>query len=331
MQTMRSMRTLSLVLVACALLACGMVIPASASDTAASELPAVIAGTTGPAQHALLPPELSHALDGEYGRYQGLVSGAEFLDALQGADIVCVSEAHYDARDMQTAFEITRLLARTRPVALAVERFSHDLQPALDALNQLPGAELRAAALTAILQTDAYQKIWGNRPKDRSGFPLNTPSKPGFEAMTAWAARAGIPLIGLDVSLSERANGLGEDIPRRNELWASQIERFLLQQRQPHYLVVAVAGDSHCGGAGDSFSSRLKSTATQPNVITVGQRDAMYHTRSALLVQQLAAAYGLDDLIVRGPQFAVVSVDGAAAFPDPPDYWIAAHRPDSWN
>jgi hypothetical protein len=283
------------------------------------------------AQLGILPADLGVALAREFGHYEGLVNEEGLLNDLQTADIVCIGEAHYDQRDMETAFEITRLLARRRKVALAVERFSNDLQPRLDGLNTQGSEELRAAEVKKILQTNDYQRVWGMDPWGQSGFHVNTPSEPIFEAMVAWAARARIPMIGLDVSLSDRANGLGENIPYRNELWNNQVEKFLNRNHQENYLVVVVGGIDHIANSPDSVPSRMKGNSKANRVISIGQRDAMYQYLSSAQVAKLAKAYGLGDLIVRHPQYAVVGVNGVAKFPDPPDYWIALHTPDSWN
>ena len=64
---------------------------------------------------------------------------------------------------MQTAFELVRLLAQRRPVALAVERFSHTMQPQLDSLPALPSDEARLAVLKTLFQIDDYQRVWGTR------------------------------------------------------------------------------------------------------------------------------------------------------------------------
>ena len=253
------------------------------------------------------------------------------MSDLQTADIICIGEAHYDRQDMETAFEIMRLLARRRRLVLAVERFSNDLQPRLDGLNSLGSEELRAAEMKEILQTNDYQTVWGMDHWGQSGFHVNTPSGPIFEAMVTWAARAGIPMVGLDVSLSDRANGLGENIPYRNELWKNQVDKFLDRNRQENYLAVVVGGIDHIGSSPDSVPSIMKGNSKPNRIISVGQRDAMYQYMSSAKVAELAKAYVHGDLIVRHPQYAVVGVNGVAKFPDPPDYWIAVHTPDTWN
>jgi uncharacterized iron-regulated protein len=47
-----------------------------------------------------------------YGDYESLVNQDETMNDLLAADVVFIGEAHDDRRDMETAFEITRLLAR---------------------------------------------------------------------------------------------------------------------------------------------------------------------------------------------------------------------------
>ncbi len=342
-------RTLVLIFVASALLAFGLPVRTNSSEAAKgtqNAWTAIFTPLAAPkssqsselgqseaeqAPLGIMPEDLGIALAWEYGHYDGLVNREAFLNDLQTADIVCIGEAHYDLRDMETAFEITRQLARRRRLALAVERFSYDLQPRLDGLNTLGSEGLRATEVKKILQTDDYQKVWGMDPWGQSGFHVNTPSEPIFGAMVAWAARARIPLIGLDVSLSDRAKGLGENIPYRNELWKSQIEDFLARDPQENYLVVVIGGVDHCTGSPDSVPSKMRTHSPARRVISVGQRDAMYQYLSSAKVVELAKAYELSDLIVRHPQFAVVGVNGVAKFPDPPDYWIAVHTPDTWD
>jgi hypothetical protein len=205
------------------------------------------------------------------------------------------------------------------------------LQPRLDALNQLASADQREAALNEILQTGDYQMVWGTRRAGRAGFPANIPSRASFEAMVRWAARTRIPIIGLDVSLSDRANGLGENIRYRNELWKSRIEDFMERNHQKKYLVVVIAGVNHISNSPDSVPSKLKTNAQDGRVISVGQRDAMYDFQSTAKVEELAKTLALGDLIVRHPQFAIAGSDGESEFPNPPDYWIAAHAPDTWG
>src|SRR5262249_36287738 len=95
------------------------------------------------------PPELAAALNAEYGSYDRLVNPQSFLKDLQAQQIICVGEAHYEARDMQTAFELVRLLAQRRPVVLAVERLSHNMQPQLNSFPTLPSDEARGALLNS--------------------------------------------------------------------------------------------------------------------------------------------------------------------------------------
>ena len=282
------------------------------------------------AQPVTVPSELAIALNGEYGNYEGLLSSQQLLTQLQSRQVICVGEAHFEARDMQTAFELVRLLAQRRPVALAVERFSHAMQPQLDSLPALADDSARLTLLKTLYQVDDYQKVWGTKPKDRSGYPTNTPSLPVFEAMMTWAAQQRIPLIGLDVTWAERGRGLGEDIAYRTALWLSELRAFLTAHRAQDYLVVLVAGISHCTNAPDTITYKLKADARFGSVVSIGQRDAMYQYLSAAKVSRLAQIYGLADLIVSGPQVAVVSSKGVAEFPAPPDYWLAVHSPDTW-
>lgn len=285
----------------------------------------------GQARLPIIPADLSEALTREYGLYEGLVDAEGFLNDLQTADIVCIGEAHYDQRDMETAFEITRLLARRRKLALAVERFPYSLQPRLDELNNVGSEELRSSRMNEILQSADYQKVWGTHALDQSGFPVNTPSQASFEAMMTWAARARIPLMGIDMPLSDRVNGLGENIPYRNEIWKNQIGKFLERNQQENYLVLVIGGIDHIGNSPDSLPSKMRTLAIVKRVISVGQRDAMYQYLSSAKVAELAKAHALGDLIVRHPKYAIFGADGVAQFPDPPDYWIAVHTPDTWD
>jgi hypothetical protein len=278
-----------------------------------------------------LAADLSQALVQEYGQYGRLVTPEDFLNDLQTAEVVCIGEAHYDQRDMETAFEILRLLARRRPLALAVERLSYALQPELEALNQLGDASLREAQIETIFQAEDYQVVWGEHLMDQSGYPVNTPSRPIFEAMLRWAVRSGIPLIGLDVTVSDRAKWPGELITYRNKLWQRQIKSFLERHAEERYLIVVIAGFLHCSNASDSLPSLLRADSIANSVVSIGQRDGMYHYRNSTRVEALVTAHGLDDLIVHQPQFALVGGDGGAELPAPPDYWIAVHAPDSWE
>jgi hypothetical protein len=314
-------------------LALALLVWAGASDAATGVQNEWLSLTGHDARQAplTLPTELEMALNGEYGRYQALLSPQQLLIQLQSQQIICVGEAHYEARDMQTAFELVRLLAQHRHVALAVERFSHAMQPQLDSLPMLADDSARLTLLKTLYQNDDYQKVWGTKPKDRSGYPTNTPSLPVFEGMMAWAAQQRVPLIGLDVTWAERGKGLGEDIAYRTALWFSELGAFLTAHHAQNYLVVLVAGISHCTNAPDTITYKLKSDARFGSVVSIGQRDAMYQYLSAANVSRLAQIYGFADLIVSGPQVAVVSSKGVAEFPAPPDYWLAVHTPDTWN
>lgn len=280
--------------------------------------------------HVDLPADMRTALTGEYGNYEDVSSWSGLISDLQTADVVCIGEAHYDERDMQTAFEIVQELAAHRKLALAVERFSYDLQPRLDGLNRMATAEQRQTEIAAILESKDYQTVWGMHSFDQSGFPVNTPSQPIFEAMVRWAVQNRIPLIGLDVSLAERTSGLGEDIPYRNELWASRINSFLATVAGTGYLVVVVGGTDHMTNASSSLPSQLK-TKPFAKIISIGQRDALYKFTAATRVQDYAGALGLSDVIVRHPQFAIVRSDGQAEYASPADYWIAVHADGTLN
>ncbi len=277
------------------------------------------------------PPELAASLSIEYGTYQSLIPSKDFLTQLQAARVVCIGEAHYEPRDMQTAFELARVLAKQHPVALAVERLSHAMQPQLDSLPTLPVDEARLAVLKTLLQNDDYQRVWGARPKDRSGYPTNTPSQPVFEAMVAWAAQNRVPLIGLDVTWAERGRGLGEDAAYRTALWLDGLHTFQASQHGAMPQIVLVAGISHCTDVPDTIAMRLKADPTFQSVVSIGQRDAMYGYLASAKVASLAKIYGIADVIVRQPQRAVVSSKGVAEFPMPPNYWIAVHTPDTWE
>jgi hypothetical protein len=303
-------------------------------------LPVNIRGTAQEPQSAIgnadvsgvkerLPANLLTALSLAHGKYEGLINQEDLLSDLQAADIVLIGEAHGDHRDMQTAFEITRLLAQRRRIALAVERFPLTLQPRLVALNKIDSEELREEEMRRILQTDDYQTVW--RPNTFNSSYLNYPSADVFEAMMLWAARARIPIIGLDLSLSERALGLGVDIPYRNELWKNQIVNFLGKNQSENYLVVAIGGIDHFSNATDSVQAKLRKYPSTSQLLSIGQRDAKYSAKIPLQVEDLALTYQINDLILQSPQFAVVLQNGIAIFPTPPDYWIAVHSVDSWE
>ena len=273
-----------------------------------------------------LPAELRQAMTREYGKFGEVVTWDGMLNDLHKADLVCIGEAHYDARDMETAFEIARALASKKKIALAVERFSYDMQPALDKLYLLDSETVREAELEAVLHNETYETVWGNNAWNQTGFPVNTPSKPIFEAIVKWAARAGIPIIALDVSLAERQNGLGEDMAFRNEFWKQQIEKFWQEHSRADYQIVVIGGITHLTNAPDALPKKLKMDS-DARVISIGQRDAMFHYLSSTQVDTLAKTYSMNDLIIQNPESALVNVKGVATFPAPPDYWIAVHEP----
>lgn len=275
----------------------------------------------------VLSPLMHAALAREFGAYEGMATWQEMMRDLQTADVVCIGEAHYDARDMETAFELTRELAQRRKIVLAVERFSHVLQPELAQLDP-SDAETSEVEVEAILASKEYQTVWGSQSFAQTGYPVNSPSRPMFEAMVKWATRARIPIIALDVSLAEREQGLGEDMAFRNAHWKKQIEKFWKQEGQENYQIVVIGGINHMTNEHDSFPSRLRA-ASPRKIVSLGQRDAMYHYFSSTQVEVLAKSNQIDDLIVRNPQFALVNVKGVATILNPPDYWITFHTPQS--
>lgn len=275
------------------------------------------------APRPILSSFMQAALTHEFGNYEDIVTWQELLYRLETADVVCFGEAHYDARDMETAFELARQLAQRRPIALAVERFAYDLQPALERLNSAGSPGERAAGMKAVLQNKAYRTVWGVEPFPTTGYPTNTPSQPVFEAMMEWAATEHIPVIALDVTLEDRKNGLGENLPYRNVVWKNQVEKFLENHSGEKYLVVTIGGINHMDNAPVSFPSQMKTTTRR--VISLGQRDAKYQFRGSLLVQDLAKQEHLNDLVVRHPAQAITNTKGVPLFAAPPDYWIAAH------
>ena len=88
--------------------------------------------------------------------------------------------------------------------------------------------------MKTVLQSGDYQTIWGINQSGQSGFadpnelvyPVNSPSAGVYEEMMLWAACERIPIIGMDLPLSERESGLGENIPYRNGIWKDQIVNF---------------------------------------------------------------------------------------------------------
>jgi hypothetical protein len=279
--------------------------------------------------NATLPTNLLAALSQAHGNYESLINQEDMLRDLQAVDIVLIGEAHYDQRDMQTAFEITRLLAQRRAIALAVERFPLTLQSRLVDLNTIDSDELREEEMRSILQTDEYKTVWKTNSFN-SPYP-NTPSTDEFEAMMLWAGQKRIQIIALDLPLSERASGLGEDIPYRNEIWKNQIVNYLDKNQSENYLIVAIGGIDHLSNAPDSVQAKIRKNPSNYQILSIGQRDANYSAKIPLRVKDLALTYRINDLIVRIPQFAVALQNGIAIFPTPPDYWIAVHSVDSWE
>lgn len=278
------------------------------------------------APHADLPANLSAALTVEYGQYDDIVTWDTLMNDLQTADVVCIGEAHYDARDMATAFEMARVLSGKTKIALAVERFARDLQPALERLNLLDTPEQREAGMETVLKDREYQTVWGVETFSQSGYPTNTPSQPIFETMMQWAARERVPVIALDVTLEERKKGLGENLPSRNAMWKNGVENFLANNPGDKYLVVAIGGINHMDNAPASFPSQIKNSIRK--VISLGQRDAMYQFRSSMQVQTLAQENRISDFVVHHPTQAITNGRGVPMFSAPPDYWIAVHAPE---
>ena len=89
---------------------------AAAPQTLQTNLPVDSASdaNAGDDAHVSLPLMLQMGLAHEFGNYKDLVTPAELMNALQSADVVCLGEAHYDPRDMVTAFEITRGVGSTQ-------------------------------------------------------------------------------------------------------------------------------------------------------------------------------------------------------------------------
>jgi hypothetical protein len=283
-----------------------------------------------------LPADLMAALSLAHGNYETLISMQDLLEDLQAVDIVLIGEAHYDRQDMQTAFEIIRLLAQRRRIALAVERFPLSLQPDLDALYNLKNEVLRSEGMKTVLQSGDYQTIWGINQSGQSVFadpnelvyPVNSPSADVYEEMMLWAACERIPIIGMDLPFSERESGLGENIPYRNGIWKDQIVNFLAKHQSADYLVVAIGGIDHLNNAPDSVQDKLNDNPSALQFLSIGQRDANFPSKKSQHVEDLAMTYQVDNLILRDPQYAVVKQDDSAIFPTPPDYWIAVHSID---
>lgn len=276
-----------------------------------------------------LPVDLSVALSLEHGNYEWLVDANDFLNDLETADIILIGEAHHDQRDMQTAFEITRLIAKRRKIALAVERFPLSLQPSLSNLDKVKDPDLREAALREIFQSAEYTTVW--KPDSFNSGYLATPSTDQFEAMVVWAVQNQIPIIGLDLPLSERKFGYGENIPYRNEVWKRQIVNFLENNQAKDYMVIAVGGIDHFSNARDSVQEKIKNHPSNYKLLSIGQRDANYSTKLSFQIENLALSHKTYDLIIQNPEFAVVQHDGIPIFPTPPDYWISVHLVDSWE
>jgi hypothetical protein len=333
MERKKQIHSLVLICPVVAIIALGILLPVnfvSSAQETQEKSPVLSAG---------LPPELSSALALAWGDYKNLVSHDEMLTELLEADIVLIGEAHYDGRDMQTAFEILRRLSQSRRVALAVERFPVTLQPRLEALSRMGSEAIREAEMKSILQAEDYQTVWGMSHDDPAqyanpfdiAYPRDTPSAAAFEEMAIWAARARIPLLALDLPLTDRALGLGEDIPYRNELWKNQIILFLEQNRSEDYLVVVIGGIDHLSNDTDSVQDKLRQYLAPLQILSIGQRDANYPSEASRQVEELAAGYQINDLILRNPQYAVTLQNGATIFPSPPEYWIVVSAVDSWE
>jgi hypothetical protein len=286
-----------------------------------------------------LPDTIQAALSTTHGNFENLINKDDLLSDLQEVDIVLIGEAHYDQRDIQTAFEMARMLAQKRQIALAVERFPLNSQPSLSALNNIEGQAQRIDEIKRILLTDDYQTVWGLARAGNGGFsdpnepvyPTNSPSAQVFESMMIWAACERIPIIGLDLPLTDRKLGLGENIPYRNNLWKNQIINFMEQNQSEDYLVIVIGGINHLSNGLDSVQEKFRNDPSSLQLLSIGQRDVNFPSKTSQTVEDLASNYLINDLIVQNPEFAGVQHDGSPLFANPPEYWIAVHLAGTWE
>jgi hypothetical protein len=189
------------------------------------------------------------------------------------------------------------------------------------------------------LLTDDYQTVWGLAHSGNGGFldpnepvyPTNSPSAQVFELMMIWAACERIPIIGLDLPLTDRKLGLGENIPYRNDLWKNQIVNFLEQNQSEDYLVIVIGGINHLSNGPDSVQEKFRNDPSPLHILSIGQRDVNLSSKTSQTVEDLASNYLINDLIVQNPEFAGVQHDGSTLFANPPDYWITAHSAGTWE
>ena len=268
-----------------------------------------------------LSEDVLTALSQAYGNYEDLINMEVLIRDLASADIVLIGEAHHDQRDMLTAFELVRRLAKQRRIALAVERFPIPLQSRLDAIYRIEDVQRREDELSKIFRDEEYKTIWN--PDSFNSPYLPNPSADEFEKMMVWAVRERVPIIALDLPLVEREFGLGEDFPYRNELWKNQIVDFLDQNYNLGYQVIVVGGIDHLDNSDGSVPAKIRDDRPHFKLSSIGQRDANYSTKIDLQVEKQGMAHQVDDLIIVEPQFSVVGHDGAPQFPTPPEYWIA--------
>lgn len=268
-----------------------------------------------PATKEIIPQMMEEALRLEFGNYERLVSWDEMLDDFASANFVAVGETHVDIRDMKTARDILETLAKKRPVALAVERFSYKQQPQLDALLSQNN---KSQALNEIFKMPEYSTVWGDQA------PMVLLIRSEFESLVLWAADSGIPIIGLDVSLQERKSGA--TIAQRNDCWATQVTEF--RMRNPNVLVISIGGEEHMSNDPDSYPNYITTRDSLAKVLATGQRSFGWSGYGIRKIEDVAQQTGSGTIIVKKPQYANAFPSGDTIQHNfnPRDYWIAVKQ-----
>lgn len=119
-------------------------------------------------------PRISYRLDAD-GRRE-LVSWDDMLDELAQASVVFLGEQHDDDATHRLQFEALARLSACREVALGMEQFERDMQPAVDAWLAADGSE------QAELDFLASSRPWGNY-------------QPDYRRLLHWSKSHGIPVL----------------------------------------------------------------------------------------------------------------------------------------
>ncbi len=276
-----------------------------------------------------IPDELKKALHYEYGDFKSVVSADQFLHDLESSDVACVAESHLIPEDMDTAFEIAQIFASRHKIFLAVERLSNPLQNNLNDIQQMENRKDRVEAMGKVLSHEEYVQVWGSESQRSLGYMLQPEIRSHFEQLVTWAAGSRIPIIALDISLKDRQNGFGENIPYRNQQWVSQLRNFLTNYGNGQHKVLLIGGLAHIDETPNSVPAIARSDGLG-KVISVGQRNGNIDTSGPTSLTATSKKLGISEVIIEKPQYAIKFNDGSTQVPVPPNYWVSLHHPGSW-